>query len=66
MASFFLTRLKKMKELTIYGFRPVIEAIENNQTIDKVWLVKSDKSRLFKELIIKLKIITSLTAWFQE
>ena len=55
MASFFLTRLKKMKELTIYGFRPVIEAIENNQTIDKVWLVKSDKSRLFKELIIKLK-----------
>ena len=26
-----------------------------NQTIDKVWLVKSDKSRLFKELTIKLK-----------
>jgi len=44
-----------MKELKIFGLRSVIEAIENKQSIDKVWLVKSNNSKLYKELLIKLK-----------
>ena len=44
-----------MKELKIFGLRPVIEAIENKKSIDKVWLVKSSNSKLYSELISKLK-----------
>ena len=44
-----------MKELKIFGLRPVIEAIENKRSIDKVWLVKSSNSKLYSELISKLK-----------
>jgi len=44
-----------MNELKIFGLRPVIEAIENKRSIDKVWLTKSSNSKLYTELISKLK-----------
>ena len=44
-----------MKELTIFGLRSVIEAIDSNQSVDKVWLAKSSNSILHKELVNKLK-----------
>ena len=44
-----------MKELKIFGLRPVIEAIESKRPIDKVWIVKSSNSKLHADLISKLK-----------
>ena len=44
-----------MKELKIFGLRPVIEAIESNRPIDKVWIVKSSNSKLHADLTSKLK-----------
>ena len=38
------------KHLNIYGIRSIIEAINNNINIDKVWLLKSQKSTLFNQL----------------
>ena len=40
-----------MKEnINIYGIRSIIEAINNQINIDKVWLLKSQKSTLFNHL----------------
>ena len=39
------------KKLEIYGARSIIEAINANQNIDKVLLLKSSKSSLTKSLI---------------
>jgi len=40
-----------MKEyLNIYGIRSIIEAIDKKINIDKVWLLKSQKSTLFNHL----------------
>ena len=44
-----------MKELKIFGLRPVIEAIESKRPIDKVWIVKSINSKLHVDLTSKLK-----------
>ena len=44
-----------MKELKIFGLRPVIEAIESKRPIDKVWIVKSSNSKLHLDLTSKLK-----------
>lgn len=44
-----------MKELKIFGLRPVIEAIESKRPIDKVWIVKSSNSKLHVDLTSKLK-----------
>ena len=44
-----------MKELKIFGLRPVIEAIESKRPIDKVWIVKSSNSKLHADLTSKLK-----------
>ena len=40
-----------MNELKIFGLRPVIEAIENKRSIDKVWLVKASNNKLYTEII---------------
>ena len=45
-----------MKELKIFGLRPVFEAIESNRPIDKVWIAKSSNSKLHLDLTSKLKI----------
>jgi 23S rRNA (guanosine2251-2'-O)-methyltransferase len=44
-----------MQENTIYGFRPIIEAIESNKTIDKVLIQKGLQGDLFKDLFIKVR-----------
>jgi len=44
-----------MKELRIFGLRPVIEAIESKRPIDKVWIVKSSNSKLHADLTSKLR-----------
>ena len=44
-----------MKELKIFGLRPVIEAIESNRPIDKVWIAKSSNSKLHADLTSKLR-----------
>ena len=44
-----------MKELKIFGLRPVIEAIESKRPIDKVWIVKSSNSKLHADLTSKLR-----------
>lgn len=38
------------QDSVIYGFRPVLEAIKNDKTIDKVFFQKGLKGDLFKEL----------------
>ena len=44
-----------MQENTIYGFRPILEAIESEKTIDKVLLQKGLQGDLFKDLFIKVR-----------
>ena len=44
-----------MQENTIYGFRPILEAIESGKTIDKVLIQKSLQGDLFKDLFIKIR-----------
>ena len=44
-----------MKELKIFGLRPVIEAIESKRPIDKVSIVKSSNSKLHADLTSKLR-----------
>ena len=44
-----------MQENTIYGFRPILEAIESGKTIDKVLIQKSLQGDLFKDLFIKVR-----------
>lgn len=45
-----------MKEnINIYGIRSIIEAVNNKINIDKVWLLKSQKSNLFNHLFSLIK-----------
>ncbi|MCL2434760.1 MAG: 23S rRNA (guanosine(2251)-2'-O)-methyltransferase RlmB [Lentimicrobiaceae bacterium] len=44
-----------MQETTIYGFRPILEAIANEKTIDKVFIQKGLQGDLFKDLFIKVR-----------
>ena len=39
-----------MESEIIYGIRPIIEATRANIKIDKIWLLKNKKNRLFKEV----------------
>ena len=36
--------------MIIYGIRPIVESIRANVKIDKIWLLKNKKNRLFKEV----------------
>jgi len=44
-----------MQENTIYGFRPILEAIESEKTIDKVLIQKNLQGGLFKDFFIKVR-----------
>jgi 23S rRNA (guanosine2251-2'-O)-methyltransferase len=44
-----------MQENTIYGFRPILEAIESEKTIDKVLIQKGLQGDLFKDFFIKVR-----------
>jgi len=44
-----------MQETTIYGFRPILEAIESEKTIDKVLIQKNLQGALFKDFFIKVR-----------
>ena len=44
-----------MQEPIIYGFRPILEAIESEKTIDKVLIQKNLQGDLFKDLFIKVR-----------
>jgi len=44
-----------METITIYGIRAIIEAIDSEKPIDKVWLLKGTKSKLFEQLLYKLR-----------
>jgi 23S rRNA (guanosine2251-2'-O)-methyltransferase len=44
-----------MQGNTIYGFRPILEAIESEKTIDKVMIQKGLQGDLFKDLFIKVR-----------
>jgi 23S rRNA (guanosine2251-2'-O)-methyltransferase len=44
-----------MEDNIIYGFRPIIEAIESQKTIDKVLIQKGLRGDLFKDLFIKIR-----------
>ena len=44
-----------MQGNTIYGFRPILEAIESEKTIDKVLIQKGLQGDLFKDLFIKIR-----------
>ena len=39
-----------MENEIIYGIRPIVEAMRANIKIEKVWLLKNKKNRLFKEV----------------
>lgn len=44
-----------MEDSIIYGFRPIMEAIESQKTIDKVLIQKGLKGDLFKELFFTIR-----------
>jgi 23S rRNA (guanosine2251-2'-O)-methyltransferase len=44
-----------MQDNTIYGFRPILEAIEREKPIDKVLIQKGLQGDLFKDLFIKVR-----------
>jgi 23S rRNA (guanosine2251-2'-O)-methyltransferase len=44
-----------MEDNIIYGFRPILEAIESQKTIDKVLIQKGLKGDLFKELFFIIR-----------
>ena len=44
-----------MDTFTIFGIRAIIEAINSEKPIDKVWLLKSNQSKLFDQLLFKLR-----------
>ena len=45
-----------MEKETIYGIHAVLEAIKSSQPIDKVWIKKGSKSKLFELLLNKLRL----------
>lgn len=44
-----------MENLTIFGIRSILEAIHSSKPIDKVWLLKGTQSKLFEQLLHKLR-----------
>ena len=44
-----------MDTFTIFGIRAIIEAVNSEKPIDKVWLLKSNQSKLFDQLLFKLR-----------
>jgi len=44
-----------METFTIFGIRAILEAIQSEKPIDKVWLLKGTKSQLFEQLLHKLR-----------
>lgn len=44
-----------MEKEIIYGIHAILEAIKSQQPIDKVWLQKGSKSKIFEQLLNKLR-----------
>lgn len=44
-----------METFTIYGIRAILEAIKSEKAIDKVWLLKGVKSKLYEQLLYTLR-----------
>jgi 23S rRNA (guanosine2251-2'-O)-methyltransferase len=44
-----------MEKLTIFGIRAILEALNSEKPIDKVWLLKGTQSQLFEQLLHKLR-----------
>ena len=44
-----------MDIITIYGIRAILEAIQSEKPIDKVWVLKGTQSKLFEQLLYKLR-----------
>jgi 23S rRNA (guanosine2251-2'-O)-methyltransferase len=44
-----------METFTIFGIRAILEALNSEKPIDKVWLLKGTKSKLFEQLLYKLR-----------
>ena len=40
-----------MDTITIFGIRAILEAIQSEKPIDKVWLLKGSQSPLFEQLL---------------
>ena len=47
---------KIMESITIFGLRAILEAINAEKPLDKVWLLKGHKSPLFESLLHELRI----------
>jgi len=44
-----------MDTVTIFGIRAILEAIQSEKPIDKVWVLKGTQSKLFEQLLYKLR-----------
>jgi 23S rRNA (guanosine2251-2'-O)-methyltransferase len=44
-----------MEMFTIFGIRAILEALNSEKPIDKVWLLKGTQSKLFEQLLYKLR-----------
>ena len=44
-----------MDTFTIFGIRAIIEAVNSEKPIDKVWLLNSNQSKLFDQLLFRLR-----------
>jgi 23S rRNA (guanosine2251-2'-O)-methyltransferase len=44
-----------MDTVTIFGTRAILEAIQSEKPIDKVWVLKGTQSKLFEQLLYKLR-----------
>ena len=44
-----------MEKFTIFGIRAILEALNSEKPIDKVWLLKGTRSQLFEQLLHKLR-----------
>jgi len=44
-----------MEKFTIFGIRAILEALNSEKPIDKVWLLKGTQSKLFEQLLNKLR-----------
>jgi 23S rRNA (guanosine2251-2'-O)-methyltransferase len=50
-------------ETKLFGIRAVLEAIENKQTLDKVWIIKESKGDLMRQLLKSLEKNNISYAW---
>ena len=44
-----------MEKFTIFGIRTILEALNSEKPINKVWLLKGTQSKLFEQLLYKLR-----------